>query len=270
MNEELNSEVQEPVETQEAPEAEVPETPEAGEVVETPEAGEAKAKKSAQQRINEITRARHDAEREAAYWRGKAEAAASAAPVTTKQEVAAPTQRPDLSNFQDYNSYVEALTDWKTEVKIQEVLQQSKAQENQDRQTQQVQSIAQEWATRQDEARKTLEDYDEVLGSANINVSPAVTDILLTSDKGPVVAYHLAKNPAIVEKLNAMSPLKAAREIGRLEATMEAAPSITSKAAPAPATVTKTATTSSSDLGRMSMEQYKAARAKQGARWARR
>ena len=81
--------------------------------------------------------------------------------------------------------------------------------------------LAKGWASKQETVRKSIADYDEVMGGADTVVAPYITDAILTSDRGPEVAYHLAKNPALAEKLNRLSPIAAAREIGRIEAALE-------------------------------------------------
>jgi preprotein translocase subunit SecA len=81
------------------------------------------------------------------------------------------------------------------------------------------------------------EDYniDEKMRASTL------TDAILTSDRGPEVAYHLAKNPALAERLNRLSPIAAAREIGRIEAALEkSSPGTTRKPPPAPANTTNT------------------------------
>jgi hypothetical protein len=224
----------------------------------------AKARRSAQARINEITRAKHEAEREAAYWRGLAEGG--------KKQEAAPEAvaetRPILADYADYDGYVEALADWKAGQKVREALQQTEVRASQSKQEQEAREVARTWATRQDAARNRLPDYDDVVGSSSVTVAPAVTDAILTSDKGPDIAYHLAKNPAVVARLNTMSPIAAAREIGRLEAALEKPSTRAAPAVPEPASISRPARTQTSDPSQMSHEQYRAMRAKQGARWA--
>ena len=97
----------------------------------------------------------------------------------------------------------------------------------------------------------------------------------MESDRGPELAYHFAKNPDVLVNLNGMSPTQAAREIGKLEATLPTvkAPVVPSKKlsttpAPANANVTQGRATQPS-LASASMDEYMAQRKSQGARWAR-
>ena len=221
-----------------------------------------------QARIDELTRARHEAEREAAFWRGRAGGQdGQAQPSATPAAPAKPT--PD--QFQDYGEYIEALTDWKTEQKVNQSLS---AREAEREAAQRQQQAAKTWDERQAATRATLPDYDQVVGGADVQVVKHVAEALLDSDQGPALAYHLAKHPEIVQRLNGLSPTAAAREIGRLEAGLSAQ----TAAAPAPAKLSNTpppaghlktvAATTQRDPSKMSMDEYKAMRSKQGARWA--
>ena len=133
----------------------------------------------------------------------------------------------------------------------------------------------QTWAERQTAARAALPDYDQVVGGADIPVARHVAEVLLDSDQGPALAYHLAKNPDVAAKLNGLSPVAAAREIGRIEAGLsappatQAAPAARLSTAPTPPGHLKTAAPATQrDPAKMSMDEYKAMRSKQGARWA--
>ena len=67
-------------------------------------------------------------------------------------------------------------------------------------------------------------DYDEVVGLSEVVIAPHITDTILESDRGPEVAYYLAQHPDKAEAINAMSPIAAARAIGRIEASLPGCP----------------------------------------------
>jgi hypothetical protein len=218
--------------------------------------------KGVQPRIDELTRARREAEREASYWRGIAQQgqAQTSAP-------AAPT-KPTPDKYDDYGDYVEALTDWKTEQAVAKRMEQ-------DSNRKVAETRTQTFTERQVAARAVMPDYDAVVGASEAPIAQHVGEAILESDRGPELAYHFAKNPDVLHSLNGMSPTQAAREIGKLEATLptKSAPAVPSKklsATPAPASTTGSqgrATTPS--LATASMDEYMAQRKSQGARWAR-
>ena len=67
-----------------------------------------------------------------------------------------------------------------------------------------------------------MPDFEDMVSSSEVAVSDQVRDAILESDIGPKILYHLAENPEIGDKLAKMSTINALREIGRLEAKLEA------------------------------------------------
>jgi hypothetical protein len=218
--------------------------------------------KGVQPRIDELTRARREAEREASYWRGiaqqgQAQQSAPAAPI-----------KPTPDKYDDYGDYVEALTDWKTEQAVAKRMEQDSTRKV-------AETRSQTFAERQVATRAVLPDYDAVVGASETPIANHVGEALMESDRGPELAYHFAKNPDVLQNLNGMTPMQAAREIGKLEATLsiKTAPVVPSKklsTTPAPASTTVTQGRASQPvLATASMDEYMAQRKSQGARWAR-
>ena len=218
--------------------------------------------KGVQPRIDELTRARHEAERESAYWKGIANSKGASSADKAANE------KPTLDKFDDYGAFVEALTDWKADQAVTSRLQErAQAQQQETRTT--------SWNERQAIARTTMPDYDEVVGRSETPVSPHVAEAITDSESGPALAYHFANNPEVLTRLNGLSPIQAAREVGRIEATLaqpkaELAPTIKTTNAPTPAAISANQGRSSTvPLEKMSQAQYEAHRKSQGARWAR-
>ncbi|OLD92635.1 MAG: hypothetical protein AUG84_00835 [Chloroflexi bacterium 13_1_20CM_4_66_7] len=230
-----------------------------------------------QPRIDELTRKVRENEREAAFWRARAEAA------TTPPEK--PREKPTADKFDDYGAYVEALADWKADEKIRVALD---ARDKAAAETRQSETRTTNWQERQAEARKSIPDLDAVMEASDVPIAAHVASELLDSELGPQIAYHLAKHPDIAAKLNGLTPTAAAREIGRLEATLGTvsapsepvvdapaepvppAPKAKTTSAPPPVKPTGQGRSTSVDLAKASMDEYVAARKAQGASWARR
>lgn len=235
-------------------------------------------KNPVQPRIDELTRKVRENEREALYWRTRAEAAAA----PPKE----PPKKPTPADFDDYSAYVEALTDFKADEKVNTALD---AREKAAAEKQEAKTRVTTWNERVTEARKTLPDYDAVMAASDVPVADHVLDELRDSELGPQLAYHLDKNPDVAEKLNGMNPRQAAREIGRLEAkllsTVSAspdpavdatqkdpeppAPKIKTTNAPPPVKPVGQGRSTTVDLAKASMDDYVKTRAAQGASWAR-
>lgn len=72
-----------------------------------------------------------------------------------------------------------------------------------------------------DEAREVIADFDSVMATMKGQfVRDDVIEEIKASDKSPLLAYHLAKNPNKLHDLNSMSGRELAREIGRLEGSI--------------------------------------------------
>lgn len=260
-------------ETPEAPKAEAPEV-----ATEKPEAPEAEAKpegedkadrdekgrfKGVQPRIDELTKARREAEREAAYWRQMAQQAQ--APKAQEPE------KPTPDKYTDYGEYVEALTDFKAAQAAEKAAARLLSDRAQASQRETVQST---WQERAADVRAKIADFDDVVGQADTPAARHVQETLLESDKGPELLYHLAKNPDVLLRLNTMSERQAARELGKIEALL-AATTVTAPAkltqAPKPASVSQPigSAATSKDPSKMSVEEYMAFRKGQKARWSR-
>lgn len=221
-----------------------------------------KPKRSARERINELTKRAHEAEREAQRWREAAE-----------RKTADPSEKPNPDKFGSYDEYVEALADWKADQRVAESFKRRDAERSQAAEARAAEAKAQAWAERQSEFREATPDYDAVVGKSAVQIAPHVVDTLLDSESGPELAYHLAKRPETVKRINALSPLSAARELGRIEATLSnpAAPQIKpASKAPAPITPARSSAPAAVDLASANMDQYIAARRKQGATFRRR
>lgn len=237
-------------------------------------------KSSAQERINELTRKTSEAEREAAYW--KSLASAKPAP-----EPPAPPKAPDIKDFANYNDYVDAVSTFKAEAIVKERLAERDQQAS-------AKSAAEKavatYQSREATVKASIPDYDAVMSASNALISDEVGRALFDSEQGPAIAYHLAKNPQLLEAMNKMNEKQVNREIGRLEARLELAAAPATSPAPDPAsppaapaapvarttnapppakTVANSGANAPVDLAKLPMADYVKARKAQGAKWAR-
>lgn len=164
-----------------------------------------------QKRIDKLTAEKYRLSDELGALRAKLEAA------TKPAEQAAPEPtRPKPEDYEDSEKYLEALADWKTELKVKEL----KEKDAQEAIQQQMRKTFDAHLERTRKFREEHDDYDEVAADANIPIPKAVEFAIIELDNGPEVAYHLAKNPELAEKLAGMSDVAAVMEIGRLSASL--------------------------------------------------
>lgn len=63
----------------------------------------------------------------------------------------------------------------------------------------------------------------KVFQDASLPISPEMATVLMDTDRGPEVAYYLATHREEARRIVEMQPLAAARELGRIEAKLDAA-----------------------------------------------
>lgn len=130
-------------------------------------------------------------------------------------------KRPKQEDFKTVGDYTEALTDYLVEKKAKEAGETAKRQNAADRAKAQADEVTSAFVTRQDEFKKATPDYEEVVGESELNVPNAGMQYIVESEMGPQLAYHLAKNPDVVERLSKLSPARCVAELGKLEVRLE-------------------------------------------------
>jgi hypothetical protein len=176
-------------------------------------------------------------------------------------EMGPPPQEQDFGD--DVFAYERARAVWEAERRmvLREARQRFRATES--RQAEVMRETAAVYTERENEVRTRIPDYDEVLTTSGVGVTNAVKALILESDKGPLIAYHLARSPRLAHELNAVSEREAARRIGRLEARLTLDPNAQTRTAP-PVTLLRGGASPSPDPSRMTMAEYAAWRGRGG------
>lgn len=223
------------------------------------------AKPGVQTRIDELTRARREAEREAEYWKNRAQGTGAAA--AKEAEKGPPTR----DKYETDEAYMDALTDYKVDQKLA-------ARDQQKAQQATLTERATTWQEKLETAKTEIPDFAAVMEAADTPCAPHVAELIMEADNGAKILHHLAQNPEQVEKMNGMSPAKVAMELGKLSVKFDTPPAAASSE-PAGKTVSKAPPPASrtvgagramdTPLGELPMEDYIATRKAQGASWAR-
>jgi hypothetical protein len=198
-----------------------------------------RAQRSYQRRLDELTRARRDAEREAEHWRSLAQQG---------QQPQRPAEdEPKEADYKDYAKYIEDRAAWRVR---QEVAQaEAQRQESHDRAS--LAEKAEKARTLIEKASDKYEDFEEVAFRPDVAITQAMFEAMADSEFIADIAYHLGKHPDQAQRIARMSPFAAAREIGRIEANFTAKPEPKVTAAPAPARVIRTSTSPPGDLSQV-------------------
>ena len=174
------------------------------------EAESEKPKKSGfEKRISKEVARKNEALREAEYWKKVALERQGEPQKAAVVEQAA--DKPKFSDYNDIETYTEALTDWKLEQKLAQQEQKTKAK-----------TVADSYNDRVKEFSKSRPDFQEVLASSDLSISDPVKELIFESDVGPALALYLAENEEEAERINGMSIVRQVAEIGKLEDKLSA------------------------------------------------
>lgn len=183
-----------------------------------------KKKGGFQRRIDKLNAAKADAEREREYWKQQALKGASETNKEDPKVESKPANdgRPIPDDFETHADYVDALTDWKMDQR-----ESKKAQEQEkSKLLSEHETLVKSHQERLKSFTDKTADFEEVLENLDGLHSPVAERIILESESGPELLYELAKNPEEAKRICSLSPLAAARELGKIEARL------TSKASP--------------------------------------
>lgn len=229
-------------------------------------------KSKIQKRIDELTHARHAAERDAARWRAIAEASQKASPA------------PQAHEFASDAEYEAALRRHEAREAARETAAEQAQQAAEQYQQDAASAVDATYNERAIDAARRIPDFVQVVGSVDLNIPMPMLDALKASAHGPDIVYALAKDLGEAKRIAAMPTAQMFMALGAMEAriaaTSTAAPGATSApsataapaarttSAPPPARTTGAASAPpSTDPANMSMDEYKAMRRAQGSRY---
>lgn len=262
MPEEVTTQVAEGTQV-ETPAVEVPQESEVQVVAESPEGAiealppQPPKKKTYQERIDEITKARREAEREREYWKKVALEKAQFAEKPTDEPPQPPRveqgpPRPNQDQFNTTTEYEDALFGW-YEVKKSSEQTAARRQAEEDEGLRKFNRAA-------EKLRQEYEDFDSVIESPVF--SPAMRLGILHSENGPTLAYHLGRpeNRDTADRIRSLAPEAQFYELGKIEAKLLLAQS-TKKVTSAPAPINPVGMTgggTDKDPSKMSIDEWMA------------
>lgn len=220
-----------------------------------------------QKRIDELTRRSYTAEREVQTLRQQI---AQGQPAQQSQEFTEPP--PNIEKFATLEDYSNALGTWsakKARHEMRAESEQTTQRQQQERQQQEgevaVLASMENFKARETDVAAKHADYEQVVSSPLMQgLREHRTDIaaaVIDSPHGPEIAYFLGKNPQAVVQLARLTPVAAAREIGRIESMFMQPRGQQTQAPPPPKTVGGTASAERSPE-QMTNREYRAWRSK--------
>lgn len=144
-----------------------------------------------------------------------------------QQQAKALEVAPKRDEFRDDDAYLHAQIEHLAERKAaQKVAEREKAQ--------QIERVSEAFSEKAEKAKERYADFDVVVGNPALPINEGMAEFIADSDAGPDLAYYLGKNPFKAAEIASLSPIKAARELTKLEAELAAKPKPRSSNAPAP------------------------------------
>ena len=170
--------------------------------------------KNAQRRIDRLTWEKNREREEAQYWREQAQ---KAQPVEAPKPVEVKSLR--LEDFQyDEAAYYAAVNEQSRAIARQEAI----AALKEEREAEKAHAKATTFQTRAQEFAKSRPDFTEIATDRTLPVNPTMAEVIRDSDIGPELLYWIGQNREQAASIYDLPPHLSARELGRIEARLEA------------------------------------------------
>ena len=168
---------------------------------------EKKSKKGFEKRIERFNKKLATKDAELEYWRN---AAMGVKTPETQTQVQPTADKPKFADFNDLETYTEAVTDWK----LNNALRDMEAKQS-------AKSVATTYNQRVVEFAKSTPDFQDVVNDFQAeygnSLPPEIIQAAMDSDVGPQMAYFLANNTDEVDRIAALAPHRRLIELGKIE-----------------------------------------------------
>ena len=223
---------------------------------------------SVEKRIGKLTKKWRTTERERDYERAKR---MEAEQELAKLKAAIPAEdKPNRDDFEDDEAYLEALADWKVESKLRAHGEVVSKKASEDSEKSAISEVAQEIEDITDRGSDKYPDYSDVVYDKDLVINQNMLETIIVSDVAEDILYYLGKNPDVSAAIGEMSPLRAAKEIWKIEMELakgkpeekkvEVKPEVTKKVTqtPEPINPPKQTGVTEKDPSQMSPKEYRA------------
>ena len=213
-----------------------------------------------QERVNEITRARREAERRADALERELS--------NLRQQVPAqhqPQSNKGIPKLEDYDYDMSAFGAALTEYAVTQASTQAESRIQQRTQQEQAQKLQRSFEDRAVKYAAEHPDFDEAVSSLTRTVQfrPEVVETISASEHGPAVVHYLAQHLDEADDIARLPAHLAAAQIGRIESRVSATKPKPVTKAPDPAPTLGGGAAASKDPDRMTADEWLAWRNKQ-------
>lgn len=127
------------------------------------------------------------------------------------------TPKPKEEDFEEYDKYIDALTDWKVDQKLEAQAKKIQEKEMNGRTAESEKAFR----GKLDEAREKYSDFDEVALNPTLGITQTMVGILHETENPGDIAYYLGRNTKECVAIANMTPFQAAKAIGKIEAEIK-------------------------------------------------
>lgn len=136
-----------------------------------------------------------------------------------------PQGKPSVEQFDSYEDYLDALSDWKVEQKLSGFQQQTQKQSEEAQRQRQVQEFESRKQAKIAEGAAKYPDFNDVVSeNPDLTITPVMAEVMLESEMFADLAYHLGNNPDEAMRIARLHPAAQAREIIKLESKVNTPP----------------------------------------------
>jgi hypothetical protein len=171
--------------------------------------------KGVQKRIDRAVRQKYEAEARSKMLEERV--AAMESRQYAPQQRQADDSEPTIDKFDNFDQYVAAKAEYIAKKQIESTLSEREKRQSAEREATERTKTVDSWNKRIAAATAEMPDFEEVLASSDVPMTPPMQQAIMESDIGPKLAYYLANNPDEAEQIAGMSPIGAIRTLGRIE-----------------------------------------------------
>ncbi len=139
------------------------------------------------------------------------------------------TAEPKREAFADDDAYLQAKLEQIAAQKAEQLFAQREAQAK-------AAALAESFQAKAEAVAEKYADFDIVVSNPALRINEGMAEFIADSDIGAELAYHLGKHPRLAAQIADLSPIKAARELTRIESELASKPKATPSRAPEPIT----------------------------------
>lgn len=208
----------------------------------------------AEGRIKELVTERDAALEYGEFWRKRFEESHT----QQAQPAAKPAEepRPKRADFDDDDAWADALTGWQDRRTTAKAEEAAAARLERDREAARLEGLQTSFNTRVQQFEQTHPDFRVAISNPALKFFDGeFLNALMENEKGPELAYHIAKSPELAARLMRQSPSQRLTTLGRIEGEISRPPPAP-KASSAPPPLTPI--TSASSGGAVDMEKLSA------------